>query len=76
VIGELARERGLAVKVGSGPPSQPEKYEQWSTWVVVARHPRDLLALNLPPRWREPKLRPGARAWTDDYSSVLSVFRW
>lgn len=75
VIGELARERGLAIRVGSGPPSKPHRYEQWSTWVVVARRQRDLFGLDNPPRWRAPKLRPGARAWTDDYSSVLSVFR-
>jgi SAM-dependent methyltransferase len=75
VVGELARERGLAARVGSGPPSKPERYEQSSNWVVVARRQRDLFGLDNPPRWRAPKLRPGARAWTDDYSSVLSVFR-
>ena len=42
VIGGLARERGLAVRVGSGPESRPERYQQWSTWVVVARNERDL----------------------------------
>jgi spermidine synthase len=76
VIGELARERGLAVTVGSGPKSRPERYVQWSTWVVVGRTQRDLFGLDNPPRWRAPKLREGARPWTDDYSSVLGVFRW
>lgn len=76
VIGDLARERGLAVTVGSGPKSQPDRYVQWSTWVVVARTERDLFGLDNPPRWRAPKLRQGARPWTDDYSSVLGVFRW
>ncbi len=75
VIGGLARERGLAVRVGSGPESQPERYQQWSTWVVVARNERDLGDVS-GRRWRAPVLRPGVRPWTDDYSSVLSVFRW
>jgi SAM-dependent methyltransferase len=75
VVGELARERGLAITVGTGPKSKPQRYEQSSTWVVVARRQRDLFGLDNPPRWRAPKLRPGARPWTDDYSSVLSVFR-
>jgi SAM-dependent methyltransferase len=74
VIGGLARERGLAARVGIGPESQPERYEQFSSWVLVARSERDLGVSGR--RWREPRVRPGLRPWTDDYSSVLSVFRW
>ena len=74
VIGGLARERGLAARVGTGPESQPERYEQFSSWVLVARAERDLVVSGR--RWREPEVRPGLRPWTDDYSSVLSVFRW
>jgi SAM-dependent methyltransferase len=76
VVGSLARERGLAVRVGSGPPSRSAEYQQWSTWVVVARSERDLASLGRRDRWRDPKILPGTRPWTDDYSSVLSVFRW
>jgi SAM-dependent methyltransferase len=75
VIAELARERKLAVRVGSGPESKPDIYQQWSTWVVVARSERDLGDVS-GKRWRAPNMRPGLRPWTDDYSSVLSVFRW
>jgi len=42
---------------------------------VVARSEDDLRTLG-GHRWRAPKIRPGTRPWTDDYSSVLSVFRW
>lgn len=43
-----------------------------STWVVLAREDTDLDRLRDRPGWR-PALANGARAWTDDYSSLVQV---
>jgi hypothetical protein len=45
-----------------------------SSWAALAR---DTLALSpLPVTWLPLEERGGLRVWTDDYSNVLSVFRW
>jgi spermidine synthase len=74
VVGALARERGLAARIGEGPRGATGAYAYTSTWVVVARSERHLGALARHPGWREPGADPGFRGWTDDYSSVLEVF--
>jgi hypothetical protein len=43
-----------------------------STWVVLARDGADLDRLRDRPGWR-PARADGARAWTDDYSSLVQV---
>ncbi len=47
-----------------------------SEWVVIARHSPafDTLAQNL--NWRRLEGRTESIAWTDDFSNILSVFRW
>ena len=47
-----------------------------SDWLVMARSSPafDLLAQN--PRWRRLEGRSESHAWTDDFSNILSVFRW
>ncbi len=47
-----------------------------SVWLVMAREPGDLHLLAQDSRWQPPVGDPGQRIWTDDYSSILSVFRW
>lgn len=48
-----------------------------SHWVVIARRRADLGALTTEDaRWRPLRARPGVRAWTDDFSDILSVLRW
>jgi hypothetical protein len=42
---------------------------------VVARSPEDFGAIAQDPRWVEPQLRPDLRLWTDDYSSLLPIYR-
>ena len=45
-----------------------------SSWAAIAR---DSVALEaLPPTWLPLEGRRGFRTWTDDYSNVVSVFRW
>jgi hypothetical protein len=47
-----------------------------SEWLVMARSSPafDILAQN--PRWRRLEGRTESHAWTDDFSNILSVFRW
>jgi hypothetical protein len=44
--------------------------------MVMARSRGDLGALGNDAQWRPAPLRPGARVWTDDYSSPLNILKW
>jgi len=75
VVGNLARDAGLVAlmqedKAKAGAGKIP------STWVVMSRSNDDLGALTADPRWVVLEGDPVARVWTDDYSSVLTVFNW
>jgi SAM-dependent methyltransferase len=76
VVGALVKERGLAARVGSGPDRRSGRYEQYATFLVAARTEADLGVLARDPRWKPPATRADVRPWTDDYSSLLSVFNW
>jgi hypothetical protein len=76
VVAALARDRGLIAYIGSGPLRRPLRYDQYSTWVVLARRPEDVARLAGHPRWKPLAAKGGAPVWTDDYSSVLSVMSW
>ncbi len=75
VLAELTRERGLTARVGTGPVRGRSHYQQHSTWFVVARDAAGLAGLAPREGWRAPRNRAGVAAWTDDFSSVLGVFR-
>ena len=47
-----------------------------SRWVVMARDKEDLGKLVGDLRWNSLKGDPRSRVWTDDYSSILTVFIW
>jgi SAM-dependent methyltransferase len=47
-----------------------------SVWLVMARQPGELAPLVADSRWRPSRRDPELAVWTDDYSSLLSVFRW
>lgn len=47
-----------------------------SIWLVMARGPEDLAKLAIDSRWHPSRVKEGQAVWTDDYSSLLSVFRW
>jgi hypothetical protein len=76
VVAALARERGLVAWVGNGPYNRPTRYDQYATWVVLARNREDLGSIVGAPQWSELSPDRIVPAWTDDYSSVLSVMTW
>jgi hypothetical protein len=47
-----------------------------STWAVMARRPSDLSQLAADHRWKPLSSSPKSRLWTDDFSNIVSVFKW
>jgi spermidine synthase len=75
VIGLLASDAGLTCRVRHDvqlEAGELESGKQPSIWVVVARCEADLGDIATDPRWTPPRVRPGARVWTDDYSDLAS----
>ena len=74
VLGQLARDAGLVARVRHDrtlAPRERREGKSSSIWAVLAARNSDLGALATDPRWRPPRLSPGDRVWTDDYSSIL-----
>lgn len=79
VLANLARDRGLiCLARGDTKLDEKEKKELKtpSEWVVMARHPESLDWLAADPRWRRLAGAPGETLWTDDFSNILTVFKW
>jgi hypothetical protein len=47
-----------------------------SVWAVIGRSSNDLGKLVGDSRWRPLLSKPGSKVWTDDFSSVISIFKW
>jgi hypothetical protein len=78
VVGRLAQEAGLVSLVAndlevSQSELQAGKFE--SRWAIMAHSADDLGELAESPNWFPPLVPPLMPLWTDDFSSVLSVFR-
>jgi hypothetical protein len=76
VVGGNAREAGLVARVFDDSEYLPVQGKEPSEWVIVARRPEDLGSLDSDPRWSPLEERDELRVWRDDFSNILSVFRW
>ncbi len=79
VFANLARDAGLACLLRDDTVISPEEYaagKSPSVWLVMARTPEDLAKLARDSRWQPARGNDRQAVWTDDYSSLLSVFRW
>ncbi|MGI8440642.1 MAG: spermidine synthase [Thermoleophilaceae bacterium] len=78
VLGNLAAGRGLTCLAGEESEAEAARVpgRTQSRWVVMARRPEHLGRLPADRRWRPCRREPGNRVWTDDYSNVVSLFRW
>jgi spermidine synthase len=76
VVAALAGERGLVARAGQGPRGERATYESNSTWMALSRQAADLGPLTGDSNWWVPRLRDDVEPWTDDYSSLLTVFEW
>lgn len=47
-----------------------------SQWVIMARSEDDLGALGRDLRWEKLRPKPDTPLWTDDFSNLLSAFKW
>jgi hypothetical protein len=75
VLGNVASDASLVALVESD-TTEIQAGKLPSRWIVMARTKEDLGALAVDPRWIPLKGDPTARLWTDDFSSILSVFKW
>jgi len=75
VIGNLANDARLVALIQDDKTTFGEGRVP-SIWVAMARSKNDLGALTADPRWTVLEGDPGSRVWTDDYSSLLTVFTW
>ena len=79
VLGNLSRDLGLfGLNRVDGNISETEAKngKLSSQWVVLARDKALLAPLLADARWKTLKTRDDVGIWTDDYSSLLSVFKW
>jgi hypothetical protein len=76
VVADLARTRNLACLVRDDvQPNQTEGKES-SQWVVMARRPEDMGTLLNDQRWHTLTSDANRHVWTDDFSNILSIFKW
>ena len=72
VVAALSKERGLAAWVGED--NIRGFYQSASQWAAVARNADDLGPLVADSHWHPARNRRNVPPWTDDFSSVLTVF--
>jgi len=57
-------------------PAAAADFKVSALWSVLAEREEDLGALIHDSRWRPLVAGKEARAWTDDYSDLVSALRW
>ncbi len=78
VLGNLARDAGLIMLVQTDDVRDAAEFaqgKQSSQWAVMARQTADFGPLANDPRWQPAREQPHAAVWTDDFASLVSVFR-
>jgi hypothetical protein len=79
VLAALARDAGVVGMKGRTAPLSAEQRASlitFSRWVVVGRQAEDLLGMGRGSLWPVIEEQPGVGLWTDDFSNLLSIFRW
>ncbi|HWA10536.1 MAG TPA: fused MFS/spermidine synthase [Opitutaceae bacterium] len=79
VFANLAKDAHLVCLLRDDTDVSPKEYEAGkspSVWLVMARSESDATQLAADPRWRPARGNGRQAVWTDDYSSLFSVFRW
>ena len=76
VLADLARRsNSMSLRCVDG-EHNPKTGKDPSEWVVMTRQSPAFDALAQNNNWRRLEGRAEANAWTDDFSNILSVFRW
>jgi len=75
VLAKLADESGFSDRLRDD-DEDSEIGKDGSTWVLLARGENDLAGISRNDRWTKIEPRNTTLAWTDDFSNILSVFKW
>lgn len=76
VLAGLAKRNNAMMLRFADAEHNPVSGKDPSEWVVMAQLSPAFDALAQNPRWRYLEGRSESHAWTDDFSNILSVFRW
>jgi len=79
VLLDLARDASLISRVrdeGDLDPVEKANGKEPSQWVVMVRRQPELGKLARDSRWVQLRGNAERHVWTDDFSNLLSVFRW
>jgi hypothetical protein len=79
VLGNVAHALGLAAYAQSDRDVSAEEERRGkapSHWVLIAQQHEHVFRVTRNSRWRPAAMSPKVRVWTDDYSNLLSAFRW
>lgn len=79
VVAMLARDAGWSCLVRSDPLDSAETRASGkfsSKWIVLAQTRATLSELAADPRWQAPPAQLNSPVWTDDYTSIFSIFKW
>ncbi|HEX8178037.1 MAG TPA: fused MFS/spermidine synthase, partial [Pyrinomonadaceae bacterium] len=76
VVADLARSRALTCLVRDDTQAPQPAGKESSQWVVMARRPEDLKLIAADARWHTLTGDAGRHLWTDDFSNIISIFKW
>ncbi len=76
VVADLALSRQLSAFVSDDTAPAQASGKEPSQWVVVSRRAEDAGMLARDPRWRKLEGRAGRAVWHDDFSNIVSIFKW
>jgi len=79
VLANLAKDFGLVALLCDDTAISDEEAASGkspSQWIVMAKSAADLTLLSAGHRWESARPDPTIRLWTDDYSSIWSIFLW
>ncbi len=76
LIAGLIKDRNLAGLAFNDVEADAEQSKERSQWVVVARRATDFGDLKMDARWQPPQGGAETVVWTDEFSNILSVFKW
>jgi spermidine synthase len=77
VVADLARARNLSGLIFDDTARNQPSGKEPSQWVVMARRAEDMQTLATDTaRWQKLEGRPDRQVWTDDFSNIVSIFKW
>ena len=78
VLSDHAEKLGLTALIQEFRPKQKIPLVYRSDWAILARNEavlKPLLTANSQSNWQKPPHYPNARSWTDDFTSIMSVWK-